>query len=224
VLPSVECSWLTLGGIDKGDPMAVRMTGVAGSPGDAQTKISQALAAAGVNNANLDLDGVAIIRPEGCSAIDTFRKIRKTGALHMSATQQDYERERQPAGSQYPIASQAVIDLKPVAGQDLTLLGIEPGGPISEVLGDRTVLDAAASDGTVQQVKPGEYRLNINMDHTGWSGLILLTGEGPFDPKITRPPLNARGPDWQNNFVATASERDWKSEMIWFRSVDKKPN
>ena len=70
----------------------------------------------------------------------------------------------------------------------------------------------------------GEYTVPFNMDHVGWSGLILLTGDAPFEPAIVEPAVDARGQDWQGNFVATASERDWKAEMLWIRSVDKVPN
>jgi serine/threonine-protein kinase len=76
----------------------------------------------------------------------------------------------------------------------------------------------------IKQTGPGAYQLSIDMDHIGWSGLVLLTGDAPFDKAATQPALTARGPDWQSSFVATASERDWKSEMLWFRSVDQKPN
>jgi serine/threonine-protein kinase len=197
------------------------MTGVAGNPTAARNQITDAITKAGVSAANVSVDEVAIIRPEGCSALQTYGKIRSNAALHMSVPQREFETMRQPEGQ---TVSRALIDLKPPQGKDISLLGIEPNGELSELLPNREALDQAVAGGVIKQTGPGAYQLSIDMDHTGWSGLVLLTGDPPFDKTVTQPTLTARGPDWQNGFVATASERDWKSEMLWFKSVDKKPN
>ncbi len=223
-MPSVECSWLDIAGIEAGDPIAIRMAGVAGNPVAARTQISQAVTGAGVTNPAVNVDEVAIIRPQGCSALQAFGKIRSTGAKHMSVPQREFEMTAQPAGAQYPVASQAQVTLRPPEGKDLSLLGIEPNGELSELLASRQMLDQAVAEGVIEQTGPGEYRIPIDMNHTGWSGLVMLVGEGPFDKAVAQPAIDARGEDWQSNFVATASERDWKSEMIWFKSVDKQPN
>jgi hypothetical protein len=144
--------------------------------------------------------------------------------MHLSVPQREFEMTPQPAGSQYPVASKAQITLRPPEGKDLSLLGIEPNGTLSELLPSRQALDEAVAAGLVEQTGPSEYRVSIDMDHTGWSGLVLLVGDGPFDKAVTQPAIDARGEEWQGNFVATASERDWKSEMLWFKSVDKQPN
>ena len=223
-LPSVECSWLDIAGMQPGEPLAIRMTGVAGNPVAARTQISQAVTTAGVTNPAVNVDDVAIIRPQGCSVLQTFGKIRSTGEMHLSVPQREFEMTPQPAGSQYPVASKAQITLRPPEGKDLSLLGIEPNGTLSELLPSRQALDEAVAAGLVEQTGPSEYRVSIDMDHTGWSGLVLLVGDGPFDKAVTQPAIDARGEEWQGNFVATASERDWKSEMLWFKSVDKQPN
>jgi serine/threonine-protein kinase len=223
-MPSVECSWLDIAGMQAGEPLAIRMTGVAGNPVAARTQISQAVTTAGVTNPAVNVDDVAIIRPQGCSVLQTFGKVRTTGEKHLSVPQREFEMMPQPAGSQYPVASKAQVTLQPPEGKDLSLLGIEPNGTLSELLPSRQALDQAVADGLIEQTGPGEYRVSIDMDHTGWSGLVLLVGDGPFDKAVTQPALDARSEEWQNNFVATASERDWKSEMLWFKSVDKQPN
>jgi serine/threonine-protein kinase len=223
-LPGVECSWLNVADLRAGEPLSVRMTGVAGNPTTARNQISQAITGAGIEAANVSVDEVAIIRPEGCSALQTFGKVRSNAEPHMTVPQREFEMARQPAGAQYPVASVAKIALAPQQGKDLSLLGIEPNGELSELLPNRQALDEAVAAGLIKQSTPGRYELSIDMNHTGWSGLVLLTGDPPFDKAVTQPALNARGPDWQNNFVNAASERDWKSEMIWFKSVDKQPN
>jgi serine/threonine-protein kinase len=220
-LPGVECSWLNVTAMQPGEPLSVRMTGVAGNPTAARTQITDAITKAGVDASNVNVDEVAIIRPEGCSALQTFGKVRSNGQLHMSVPSREFEMMRQPEGA---TVSRALITLKPPQGKDLSLLGIEPNGELSELLPNREALDQAVAGGVIKQTGPGAYQVSIDMDHTGWSGLVLLTGDPPFDKAVTQPALAARGPDWQSGFVNAASERDWKSEMIWFKSVDKKPN
>ena len=232
-LPSVECSWLDVGAIQAGDEQTmIRMTGVAGSPANAQSKISQALAKAGLPKATINFDEVAVIRPAGCSALETYSRIRKAGTQHMSVAQREFERVPQPAGAQYPLASQGVITVKAPAEGDFTIFGIEPEGILSPLVSSREELDqyvasfreAPESERLVVSTGPGVYQIKPMMNHTGWSGLVMISGDPPFDPGITQPALDARGEEWESNFVATASERDWKSEMIWFKSVDKIPN
>jgi serine/threonine-protein kinase len=223
-LPGVECSWLQAADVNAGEPLSIRMTGVAGDPTAARNQIGQALQGAGVAAANVNVDEVALIQPQGCSALQTFGKVRSNGEAHLAVDQREFEMAKQPAGAQYAVASVAKVKFTPPSGKDLSLLGIEPNGEMSELLPDRAALDQAVAAGIIRQLQSGEYELSIDMDHTGWSGLVLLTGDGPFDKAVTQPALSARGPDWQNQFVAAASERDWKSEMLWFKSVDKQPN
>ena len=66
------------------------------------------------------------------------------------------------------------------------------------------------------------YRLQIDLDHEGWSGLLLVSGKGPFDPAVVAPPLGARGADWRDRLVALAAERGWQADMIWFKSVNER--
>jgi serine/threonine-protein kinase len=223
-LPAVECSWLQAADVKAGEPLSVRMTGVAGNPTGARYQIGHAIQGAGLTAATVNVEEVALIQPQGCSALQTFGKVRASGEQHLAVDQREFEMAKQPAGAQYAVASVAKVKFRPPSGKDLSLIGIEPNGELSELLPNRAALDEAVAAGIVTQLPTGEYQLSIDMDHTGWSGLVLLTGDGPFDKAITQPSLSARGPDWQNQFVAAASEREWKSEMLWFKSVDKQPN
>ena len=223
-LPGVECSWLQATEVAAGEPVSIRMTGVAGNPTSARNQISQAVQGAGVTAADVNVDEVALIQPQGCSALQTFGKVRANSEPHLVVNQREFEMAKQPSGAQYPVASVAKVKFSPPSGKDLSLIGIEPNGELSELLPNRAALDEAVAAGIIAQLPSGEFELSIDMDHTGWSGLVLLTGDGPFDKSVTQPALSARGPDWQNQFVAAASERDWKSEMLWFKSVDKQPN
>jgi len=58
----------------------------------------------------------------------------------------------------------------------------------------------------------------------GWSGILMLSGKGPFDPALLNAPAGSRGPDWPAKFLKLAQERGWTSEMVWYRTVDEVPN
>jgi serine/threonine-protein kinase len=231
-LPQVGCSWLDVASLKGGEPLSVRMTGVAGSPTEAQGRITQALTTAGVPNPSVNLDEVAFIQNQGCSALDAYGRIRKPGQPGIAVPQREFEKQRNLPGSEKPLASLATVSLKPPANQDFTLLGIEPSGKIDVILPSRAEMESfveasqslPAEQRVVEQAAPGEYRFRLFMDHSGWSGLILISGEGPFDQQLVAPPVAERNEEWRNRFLSAASEREWKSEMIWFKSVDKNPN
>jgi serine/threonine-protein kinase len=69
----------------------------------------------------------------------------------------------------------------------------------------------------------GRYRINIDVTHNGWSGLLLLTGNGPFDRTLIAPPLGERTATWRDQFVA-ASNGSWQGDMVWFQTVDQQPD
>jgi serine/threonine-protein kinase len=143
------------------------------------------------------------------------------GGGGISVPSREFERKTGLADSNYPVASRAVVTIKPQQGQDFSLLGIEPSGLVTQIIPNRQEFESLPQ---VKQVAQGEYQLTLDMDHVGWTGLILLAGDGPFDPELVQTKPEARNADWRTRFLATASERDWKSEMLWFRSVDKNLN
>ena len=230
VLPSVPCTWLDVGAVGRGDPMAVSMRGVAGNGASAQAEIGRALAAAGLAGARLEFHDVATIAPGGCAALDAFRQFRTDSGYRMTATQPRYEMTTQASGPYAgSAAANARIDLNlDDRSLDFALLGIEPSGAITMILPNRAAfLDALAnSEGgrPISDEGNSRYRLHIDLDHEGWSGLMLLTGRGPFPPALAAPEMGARGPDWRDRFVAAAGDRGWRAEMVWFESVNRVPD
>jgi len=61
--------------------------------------------------------------------------------------------------------------------------------------------------------------MTIDLDHEGWSGMLLITGNGPFPDKLIAPPIGSRGTAWQSEFMTAAARKNWRTEMVWFRSV-----
>ena len=227
VLPSVPCTWLDITGIERGaSGLTVAMRGVAARSGAAQQELGQALERAGVTNARVDFGDVAPILPAGCAALDSYRQVRANNATHVSVPQPRFEMVMQPSGLPYSgqEASNAVINLDlRDAGEDFVLLGIEPSGDITSLIGSRAMFDAnvGTPNSPIVDEGNGRYRLNIDLNHSGWSGIILITGRGPFEPDLVAPPVGSRGPSWQRQFREAAAAAGWRVEMVWFESVNR---
>ncbi|RHW17006.1 hypothetical protein D1610_12830 [Sphingomonas gilva] len=226
VLPSVACTWLDIVDIGRdGDAVTVALTGVAGNPSAAQSEISRALAGAGINGASINFEEVSTITQSGCGALDTYRQVRAPDGQRLAVPQRKFEKRMQEAG-QYAgqLAANALININ--VGDptlDFALVGIEPSGVITSLITSRAQFDELREGGVivVTDVGSDRYRLQIDADHDGWSGIMLLTGKGPFPPELIAPGLVSRGPDWTNQFVSAAAAGGWQSNMVWFKNVDE---
>ena len=225
-IPSIGCSWLDIVQIEgaKGQ-ISVAMGGVAGSPAAAQSEIAGALSSAGQANANIDFSSVAPIQPGGCAAIDAYRQMRNSEAPRLATDQRKWEIKKADDSKLGGEVARLIIRISdPGPGEDLTLFGIEPSGQFGELINSRGDFDAAASSaesGVTKRAGAG-YEIQSDLDHQGWSGLILLTGKGPFDPALLRPDLGARNVAWRQKLVDAASERGWKADMLWVKTVNER--
>lgn len=227
-LPSVSCTWLQIVAVAPGarGPKVV-LTGVAGDPARAQAEIGRTLDAQKLSAETIDFSEVSPITQSGCAALDAYRQIRATGANRLSVPQRRFAMRVQPPGSAYAgkVAANAIVGI--AIGDpalDFALVGLEPSGKIDMLLPDRAAfaaqVKASQNDVPIADLGQDRYRLQIDLDHVGWSGLLLVTGKGPFDPAIVAPPLGQRGADWREKLVEQAAEKGWQAEMVWFRSVE----
>jgi hypothetical protein len=224
VIPQVPCTWLDVAEVRDGPPVAVTMRGVAGDGGDARRLLGEALADARLANVQLDFSDVAQIIPAGCTALDSYRQIRSTEPRRMATTQTRFEAAPRADGQ---LAAPALVDLNlEGAAQDFALLGIQPTGEITMLLDGRVAFQTALEnpEGGVTDLGGGRYRLTISTTHIGWSGLMFVTGRGPFDASLLAASVDSRNPDWQRQFRSTASAQGWRAEMVWYESVDRLPN
>lgn len=224
-LPSVQCTWLDIARVEKaGDRIAVSMTGVAGNPTAAMNEISRALTGRKVENADINFDAVSPITPSGCAALDAYRQIRSPDGRRLSAEQTKFELRMQGPEEAYAgeLAANGIINLNPGTA-DFTMLGIEPSGVITGLFPNRADFEQkmAASGGKIAKIGDNRFRLELDSDHVGWSGILLVTGKGPFDGKLVGPPLGARGPDWLDKFVSAAAQGGWQTDMVWYKQVDE---
>jgi len=231
-LPSVSCTWLRVVSVEPApNGPKVRLTGVAGDPAIAQNEISRSLGAQNLPVSNIDFSEVSPITQSGCAALDTYRQIRAPGGNRLSVPQPRFEMRVQPAGTAYAgsVAASAIVFI--TIGDpktDFALVGLEPSGKIDMLIPDRAAFaeEVAKSKGGLPITDLGgdRYRLQIDLDHEGWSGLLLVTGKGPFDASAVAPPLGQRGADWREKLVSLAAERGWQADMVWFRSVNEMPD
>ncbi len=230
-LPSVGCTWLSITDIKaQGGGIDVALTGVAGDPAQAQREISDALRGQNIAARTISFADVALITPAGCAALDAFRQIRATGRNPLSVAQRRFALTPQPATSAYAgkSAANAIIGIDiGDPSLDFALLGIAPSGQIEMLIPDRkafeTMLRQSRDDVPVKDFGNDRYRLQIDLDHLGWSGLLMVTGKGPFDPGVLAPPLGSRGSEWRNRVATLAGERGWRTDMVWFESVGPRP-
>jgi len=228
-LPSVNCTWLSIIDVRAGSGApTVSFTGVAGNPAQAQGQLGRALEAAGIQGASLDFEEVAPITSAGCAALDGFRTVRQPNPGGISVPQREFEMRIQGEKEAYEgqLAANPVVTLRTGRAEDFTVVGIEPSGLLDQEIPSRAFLDQYIVDndgGPVERTADG-YRLRVDSDHRGWTGLLLITGRPPFDAEIVAPPLGARGPDWLSKFATLAAEREWKTEMVWYKQVDEAPN
>lgn len=199
--------------------------GVAGNPSEAQSEVVSALTRAGLPNTNTDFSAIAPIEPGGCSALNAYRQIRYIGSPRLSTAQLVWDmhllKSGDYAGEQ---GAQPIITLDvPDPKVDLTLLGIAPSGIIDQPLPSRAFLDrtvaqmAALKADNLVKLPNGSYQVKMDIDHQGWSGLVLITGKGPFPADIVKPPLGARNIAWQDRFATYAAQHGWKADMLWFK-------
>jgi serine/threonine-protein kinase len=225
-LPGLACTWLDLASVGSSPAgLMLGFTGVAGRPADAEASLSRAVAGKNIRVASSDFSDVAPIDGAECASIDAFRQIRSDGPTHLSVPQHKFEMSPMPPDSAFPgkIGARAVINLDLAdPSRDFALYGIEPSGAISAIIPDRKTFSGMEKNGTpIADLGGDRYRLQIDADHSGWSGIILLTGRGGFSDALV---TGSHGGDWPARFAAAARANGWRAEMVWFKMVDEVPD
>ena len=217
-LRNVPCSWLDVGSLQARDTTVdVALRGVSGKPDKAKSDIAGVLEGVGLEAGDIDFTDVKQIAPTDCAPIDAFRQVRDYGGARLATTQRQYE--LQNVGGE-PTASPGIeIDLNRF-GDDLSLFGLEETGEITPLIANKGEMnDPSAFDSP----RPGVKSFQVDTTHKGWSGLLLLKGKPPFDPALIAKPPGEVSESWVSRFLAAAKAQGWKSEMIWYRTVDEKP-
>lgn len=229
-LPSIGCTWLDISDIrQSGDGVGVAMTGVASAPGKAQAAISAALAGKGISAKDINFDEVASVPASTCTALDALRSIRKPDATGLSVEQTKWEMAFNSDPQWNKVVAQVILNLDLGApGTGAAVFGLQETGAIESIAEGgqptRQALEAIVSaQPGVTKTGANSYRFPLTIDHKGWSGFLLLTGQEPFDAALITTPPAQRGGDWKDRFLAEAKAKGWQSEMVWFKTVDDIP-
>lgn len=228
-LPGIGCSWLDLvGGTGAGaGAMTLRLSGVAGRPAEAQAAITKAAERSGAALEAADFSDVAPISASECGSVDAFRAIRHAGASQLTVPQRTFEVSKLPPQSSYAgqLGARTIINLDLSGIREFALYGLEPSGEMSAIVNSRKEFDAIPKTGDpIADLGNGRYRFTIDVNHLGWSGILLLTGDGGFSNALIAGPAGSRGADWPQRFAAAARTGHWRSEMVWFKMVDEVKN
>ncbi len=224
LLPTLPCTWLDLTNVaDTPAGVTMAFAGVAGAPAKAEQAISDAAVTAGSRIASTDFSGVAPISATECASIDAFRAIRADGTTHLSVPQRKFEMSRLTEGEfAGQIGATTVINLDlGDPNKDFALYGIEPNGAISGIIPDRKTWSAIPKTGPLADLGGDRFRLQAYANHSGWSGVLLLTGIGGFSDKLIVSGPGERTEAWRQKFAAAAAANGWKAEMVWFKMVDE---
>ncbi len=223
-LPGVACTWLNLVDIgDNGGGVTIALRGVAGKPAEAQGQVAQLLSARSVKVASIDFADVSPIQTSECGPLEAFRQVRDRSGDRLQVAQRQFEMSTlgdigADAGK---LGATAIIDVN-LAGSTAgaALFGLEESGEITPILPQRADFDQEG----IEKLGEARYRIPLATTHKGWSGVLLLTGNGPFEPNLIGGAPGSRGPDWPQKFLEIARQRGWKSEMVWYKTVDQQPN
>ena len=216
-LSDLSCSWLDIvGPLQNGQ--TVRLSGASGSPATIQDSVNDAAKEAGVTlpASGADISAVSQADQGACAALDAFRSFRApAGAL--ASAQSAYQITR---GADGKLAGAPTVTLAPRSpGQDFALLRMDTFGRINVVYGSRAAFDAARQ-GDASIVDQGGDAYTVQADGlnvAGTTGLLLLTGKGPFDPSLLAKPPGARDVTWIDQVRQAATAGGWKSSMTWFK-------
>ncbi len=216
-LRDVSCSWLDVGSVEARDQtINVSLRGVSGKPDRAKASIGDLLERAGLEVGDIDFADVKQIDAADCSPIDAFRQVRDYGESRMTVTKRQYEMSNQEGGAAAdPLLE---IDLNNLP-DDVALFGLEESGAITSLFASKSEIGGFVTT----TPRPGVTSFRLTTDHKGWSGVLLLKGKPPFDPSLLVKEAGEVSPSWVNRFLQAAKAQGWKSEMIWYRTVDEKP-
>ena len=224
VLPTTDCAWLdisALGGDASGITVSVK--GVARDTVAVQKVISDAVAAKGLKLASLNTDDVApLSQQNACPLLNAYASIKSPDTTSLTAPQVKWEMAIPPDGPKVPVAKPIVDFTVDPATPDLAIYGLQTTGEGQALVTNRAQL----SDQTflVTAKGNGQYEMNLEQNETGWAGILVLKGTGPFPDSLILPPASNRGPAWQKSFADTARSKGWQAEMIWIDTVDDLPN
>jgi eukaryotic-like serine/threonine-protein kinase len=221
-LPSVACTWLDVVSVTNDtNGVSVVLRGVAGKPAEAQSSIARLVSSAGLKLSAVDFEDVSPIEVSECAPLEAFRQIRDTSSGRITVAQRKFEMAKLEGGEYAgQLGAKAVVSFNfGASDREYSLFGLEPSGNVDQLTKSIGEL-ASLSEATGKD----QYRLTVDVNHPGWSGLLLLSGSKPLNAALIAGPAGSRNAAWTQRFLSAAKAGGWKAEMVWFKTVDDQPN
>lgn len=220
----LPCSWIEVAGVDggQGARVSAAFRGVSGKSTQAMGQIDALLKQNGIQNASLNFSEVDTVPAEFCNVIDVFAPFRDPGGGHLSSPQTQFEVK--PLGGEWGvraghIEAQVVVQVNTagLSGEPRLIYVHESGAMQLFALSDFL-------QGYKEDLGGGKFRINLPVEELGWAGMILLSGKGPFDPKVFKHTEWGEAQSWKQRIPELARAQGWKSEMVWFKVVNEQPD
>jgi serine/threonine-protein kinase len=223
VLPTIGCAWLDVDTVaEDAGGVVVRMKGVAGDVVKAQAAVEAAARTAGTPIKDIGFDVSPLKDRRICSRLDAFNAIRADPAqgARLTTAQTSYELRTSPdnpVATAHPVVTVAPGD--PALG--FVVAGLDSDGALAPVVTREQLPDLLRNaPQNVAKIGADSYRLGGDVTGTqDWFGTLLLTGKGPFDPKLLTLKSGESGADWTRRFASAAAAGGWKAEMVWYKVV-----
>ena len=224
-LAKVPCSWIDVESFEGGNgaPVAVNLKGVSGQSTQAIAQIEQMLKGASIGGLSMNYADIAPVPSSFCGPIAAFAQFKSVGVAHLSVPQTKFEMapltgniKKEYLGQ---LGTNAIIeiDLQGITGQT-ALVAIGETGEMQLLSVDMKKLDFLKPTGNLR------YRLTLPTTNAGWNGIMLIDGKGPFNRPLFDHSAGSLGQDWPQKFTAAAKAQSWKTEMVWFQSVNDQPD
>ena len=223
-LPGIACSWVDVTASAAGSSFNLTGSGVANQPEKVESGLFGAVRQSGATVASSDFSKVAPIESDYCGVLNELQKFRDPGPLHLVSSSQQYEIGTLTKGNDAGKLGAEInldFDISQYPG-NLAIFGIENSTTITKLALSRDeFLSAIHSDGQVLSGKD-HYRLVLSATvKPGWAGIVLVTGNGGFTPKMLNDLSTDQG---RAAFEQAARANGWKIQIAWYKFVDLEPN
>ena len=215
-LAAIPCSWLKVDPVDDGSNGTLALTGVADDPARAG-EVIRGLVRGAAKPATVTIDRIAKIGSNDCPAIDVPRRIRQDEGGRLRVISDSVGRD-----SSSRLADARVQLHFRGADNTMALFGMEPNGEVTLIFPDYAALQQLKGNPDVGYTHDDSrsYEFTLPATHTGWTGLLLVTGSGALPPFAGHasgtelPGMNSHEfADWLGRATGAGV---WQAEMTWY--------
>lgn len=229
-LPSVPCSWLTVGHAQASDgSTSIQISGAAGDPVAVNRAVAAATREAGASGLQVDTTGVLTADQSACPLLDAARGARDQKAVAappVVALQSRFEIDRGIQGCPKGLWAQPVINIAPDPSKGFSLIAIQASGRLEQFAVSREQFNSLASrnPGLYQDLGDGRHRVSMCQADAGLAGILMIEGAGPFNIGL-RPGAAVRPPrDFAQRLSQLAKDKGWTMQMAWFQLANDQPD